>query len=343
MKVILPEELFSSESIKLPPFLLKALFHACLGDRHELVPDFEVASSLLFRSWRDRLDPNERDAVDSVLRSSVQAEARETIDCVIVADPVASDWSASPPRVGPDDIVRLLQSPLTILLEHEINDGAFLRAVGFGFDRDAFLDALQRGHIRFEHAGGSSMKTLVEQRKREPARAFRSWAIFDSDALLPEKPASEALDKIDACKASGVRPHMLLRRAIENYLPYEELNRLIPHHYNNLPDRKTVGAFGRLRSDQRAHFNMKSGFKGDEARLSPGGSDARHKPAVDAHFGDVRANDRQALATGFGTTIAQLFVPAPETGRHPIREDARRRDGQADEMIPLFRDIVRSL
>ena len=187
------------------------------------------------------------------------------------------------------------------------------------------------------------MKTLIEQRKHEPARAYRSWAIFDSDALVPKKPTAEALDKIDACKRSIVRHHMLVRRAIENYLPYEELNSLIPHHPNNLSDRKTVGAFGRLRPDQRAHFNMKSGFQGDEARLSQGGKDAQHKPAVDAHFGDVVTNDRQALAAGFGRDIARLFVPAPELGRPAISEAARRRDGQADEMIPLFRGIVRSL
>ena len=171
MKVILPEKLFSNEVITPHPFLLQTLFHSCLGDRHELAPDFDVADSLLFRSWREHLPPNEQDAVDSVLRSSVQAEARETIESVIVADPGASDWSASPPRVGPDDIVTLLQSPLTILVEHEINDGAFLRAVGFGFDRDAFLAALERGHIRFEHAGGSSMQTLVEQHSPPPVSA----------------------------------------------------------------------------------------------------------------------------------------------------------------------------
>lgn len=343
MKVILPENLFSTAAIELYPFLLQTLFHACMGDRHELAPDFEVAGSSLFRSWREHLRPNERDAVDSVLRSSAQAEARETIDCVIVADPVATDWSMSPPRVGPDDLFRVLLSPLTILVEHEINDGAFLRAVGLGFDRDGFLAALERGHIRFEHAGGSSMQTLIEQRKHEPARAYRSWAIFDSDALVPKEPSSEARNKIEACQASRVRHHMLVRRASENYLPHKELNSLIPHTHNNLPGRKAVGALGRLRAEQRAHFNMKSGFKGDEARLGPGGSDAHQKPAVDTHFDDVRANDRHALATGFGQDIAQRFVPAPEAGRPPISEPARRRDGQADEMVPLFRRIVRSL
>lgn len=116
MKVILPEALFSSEAIDLHPFLLQTLFHACMGDRHELSPDFEVAGSSVFRSWREHLRPNERDAVDSVLRSSAQAEARETIDCVIIADPGGTDWSVSPPRVSPDDLLGVLQAPLTILV-----------------------------------------------------------------------------------------------------------------------------------------------------------------------------------------------------------------------------------
>lgn len=187
------------------------------------------------------------------------------------------------------------------------------------------------------------MQALIEQRKHEPARAYRSWAIFDSDALVPYKPSSEARNKSEACQASRVRHHMLVRRAIENYLPHEELNSLIPQTPKTLPQRKAVGALGRLRPDQRAHFNMKSGFQGDQKRLGPGGSDVHQKPTVDAHFDDVRANDRHALATGFGSDIARLFAPAPEAGRPSISEAARRRDGQADEMVPLFRRIVRSL
>jgi hypothetical protein len=343
MKVILPEALFSSEAIALQAFLLEGLFYACMGDRHALLPEFDRATSSLYRSWREQLSLSKQDLVDSVLRSSAQAEARETIDCVIVADPVASDWSASPPRVGPDEIVNVLRAPLTILVEHELNDGAFLRAVGFGIERDTFLTALERDHIRLEHAGGSSMKALIEERKRHSRRAYRLWAIFDSDALVPEEPSSDARDKIDACRGSSIRHHMLARRAIENYLPYEDLDRLIPHTPKNVPSRQTVGAFKRLRPDQRAHFNMKSGFNGDAVRLGPGGADAHQKPAVDAHFADVRAKDRQALAAGFGKDIAQLFVPAPDRGHLGLSEAARRRDGQADEMVPLFRRIVQSL
>jgi hypothetical protein len=129
VKVILPEELFSTAAPELPAFFLQALFHACMDRQHALAPDFDVATSSLCQDWRNQLSRNDRDAVDAVLRSSAQTEARETIDCVIVADPVASDWLASPPRIGPGEIIDVLRKPLAILVENKINDGAFLRAV----------------------------------------------------------------------------------------------------------------------------------------------------------------------------------------------------------------------
>lgn len=342
MKVVLPELLFAPQVIASSPFLLPTLFHLCLG-RHKLTPDFDTGKSSTFQSWRGSRSPNERDAVDAVLRESLQAEAREIIDSVIVADAVASDWAVSPPLVGPNEIGQMLQAPLTILVENEINDGNFLRAVGFGFDRDAFLTGLQRGHIRFEHAGGSTMKALIEQRARDRARAHRTWVIFDGDALVPNEPSSEATDKIDLCKTAAVRHHMLSRRAIENYLPHEEIDAFVPLDHSNTLDRKAVGAFRRLRSLQRAHYNLKKGFDGDKARLAAGGADVRYAPAVETHYADVSVPDRSALATGFGSKIAQLFVAEPDKGRPGISELVRRRDGQDVEMIPLFRDIVRSL
>jgi len=343
VRVIVPEQLFSAEARTLNPFLLPAVFHACMVHGHEVATEFDVTESVTFAAWRDSRLIDERELVNLVLRTSVQTEARETIDCTVVASAEPSDWTTTPPRIGPGDLVALLAAPLTILVENELNDGAFLKAVGFGFERDEFLRGLKSGRIRFDHAGGSEMRNIIVTRGPDRLRAHRMWAVFDSDALVPDQPSSEAQRKVDACVTAEIRHHMLLRRSIENYLPPEELDQATVLNHRDPTNRRNVGAFRRLRPNQRAHYNLKGGFDADRVRLRPGSPDARHRPSVDELFSGMMNGDVDALAGGFGKDIAALFVVAPERGRPGISEAARRRDGQEAEMIPLFRAIVRSL
>jgi hypothetical protein len=343
VKVIVSEDLFSAHAVGNHPFLLSSLFHACEMHDHELELAFDVQKSSSYLTWRGSRSIVEGEQVDMVVRSSQQSAARERLDRVVIATLDPTDWTASPPRVGPEALIPLLHQPLTILVENEVNDGAFLKAVGFGFDRDAFLTCLDKGRIRFDHAGGSSMSDLIRTRGQDRARAFRMWAMFDSDALVPGEPSAEARIKSKAARSVGIQPHMLQRRAIENYLPHHELDEATPYNHKDITRRKTVGAFGRLQATQRAHYNLKGGFRADHARLQPGSTDAGHRPAVDALYADVTAKDRAALAHGFGKDIAELFVVAPDKGRPGITEARRRHDGQEAEMGPLFRAIIRSL
>lgn len=343
MKVVVPEPLFTEEATRKHPLMLWSLFDACLTHGHELELAFDEQLAPSYLAWRSSLPIHARELVDLVVRVSLQSAARETVDRVVIATLDATDWTASPPRLGPEELVALLHQPLTILVEHEVNDGAFLKAVGFGFERDEFLKSVRKGRIRFDHAGGSSMRDLIKTRGQDRARAHRMWAVFDSDALVPGAPSSEALEKGKACLSMGILHHMLHRRAIENYLPPDEIDEAMPHDHKDVARRKTMGAFRRLHATQRAHYNLKGGFQGDQARLQPGGSDARHRPAVDALFSDVHVDERVALAAGFGKDIAELFVVAPDKGRPGISEGRRRHDGQEAEMGPLFRAIIRSL
>lgn len=217
MKVRVSEHLFSDEAVADAPFLLPSLFQACLDAGHVIVTEFDLEQCPPYLAWRAARTVNERDVVDVVLRTSLQTDARETIDCVVVATASRTDWTTTPPVVGPDELLGLLHAPLTILVENEVNDGAFLRAVPFGIDGDVFRKCLQTGRVRFDHAGGSSMRGLIEQRGRDRVRAHRMWAIFDGDALVPGRPSTEAQAKVAACLTAKVRHHMLARRAIENY------------------------------------------------------------------------------------------------------------------------------
>jgi hypothetical protein len=342
MRVILREDLLSAAAIRHSPFFLPSLFAACQRHGHALVPEFEPASSPAYIAWRASRSALERDEIDAALRQSLNFEARETTNCEVIAD-LGTDWHATPPCVGPDDLVTLLEAPLTILVEHEINDGAFLQAVAIGLEGDDFRKCIQSRRIRFDHAGGSSMSSLIAERGHDRARAHRLWVVFDSDALTPNAPSAEALRKIAAARSASIGHHMLLRRAIENYLPPDVLDHATPLSPRHRPRRIAVGAFRRLKPDPRAHFGMKAGFDGDAARLASGGMDEARRPEVDQLFSGVNEADRLALAAGFGNEISALFVPAPDLGRPSISEAARRKDGQEAEMVPLFRAILRWL
>jgi hypothetical protein len=54
------------------------------------------------------------------------------------------------------------------------------------------LEQAQPPRLRFVHGGGSRLKTLVEQRAKEPHSRLQTWVLFDSDALAPGKPRHNA-------------------------------------------------------------------------------------------------------------------------------------------------------
>ena len=188
------------------------------------------------------------------------------------------------------------------------------------------------------------MESIVRSRASDKMRIHRMWVVFDSDALVPNCPSAEAESKAVACRAAGARFHMLLRRAIENYLPPEIIDNSLPRSSGPSAARKAAGALRRLSPEQRAHYNLKGGFNADLARVSPGGKDAAMRDRIQALYAQLGADgDRDALSGGFGRDIAELFVPNPAAGRPRISEATRRSDGQEPEMHALIRSIVRSL
>lgn len=337
MKVLLGEEFFSEESLTDDPFLVPSLFKACRDFGHALILDFGSDVSVSYRAWRDCRPTYEREMIEQSIKASLERATRtHTIE--IRATTGQSDWTADPTRIGPADLWDVLSAPLTILVEHEVNDAAFLKAVPFGFEAKTFRDLVASGRVRFDNGGGSAMKAVIVDRGRVPARAHRMWAVFDSDALVPGKPSKESEGKVNACKAARIRWHRLERRAIENYLPPIEVAEA--KKTKPLEFQQAAGSFKRLHAAQRAHFNLKEGFDGDRAHLEAGGTDATLRSDVEALFAGAPV---AKLAKGFGRDIAERFVPDPDRGRPGISDHVRRIDGQEAEMVPLFRSILRSL
>lgn len=338
MKVVVGDELFERSFQERWPFLLGSLFHAC-GQRHHVVALDPSGPNYL--NWLKERPELEKKEVEIVLDTSCELEARLVIDCVITASTSASDWSCDPPKVGPEELIQTVSHPLSVLVENGSNDGAFLRCMGFGIDRRNLLAAYEQEHLSFDLGGGSSSLNVLKTRR--PRERYRTWFVFDSDALTPNQPSEEAKTKSEECVALGLteRHHRLRRRAAENYLPAETLLQAFPHE--NSVAHKRARAFGGMNPEQRAHYNLSEGFKGDQKRLEsattgPSGPNAAEKPDVDALYADMPAQDRAQLETGFGKkTLRELFQPTL------LPDESRRKDGQEPEMGDLIRRILRWL
>lgn len=327
MRVELEASLFSEQSQHAHPLLLLSIFQVSMQREHIVL--VSPGADVLYETWRATLTPTQREVVEVVMRRSLQAEGRGAVESMVVACGDSTDWSQEQPRIGPDDILSLLCEPLTLLVEHEVTDSNFLRAMVLHLEAEAFRSSLEKRRIKFRHGGGSDMRALIKA--ADPQSAHRTFAIFDSDALAPGIPSKESDAKVAACKKARVKHHRLLRRAIENYLPPDELDRVIPHSRTPSAKRMAVDAFRGLNAAQRAHYNLEKGFAGDRSRLN-----SQPLPEVDELFANLSVEVRKSLQDGFGEDVARHF-------RDGISEASRRRDGQAEEMEPLFRAILQWL
>lgn len=333
MKIQVEGALFEDAFQRRYPNLISSLFHECARRGHVVSLEREGAP---FRRWMENQSKLQREEAELVLDQSCELEARLAIDCVFIANAATSDWSCTPPRVGPEDLLQVVSRPLSILVENGSNDGAFLRCMGFGIDRRNLKAAYEQELISFDLGGGSESRNVLSE--RSPRSLSRSWFVFDSDALAKDHQSDEAKRKEALCKDLGLehRHHMLKRRNMENYLPPEVLLQEWPHAENEKHQRSQ--AFGRMSSEQRIHFNLSAGFGGDRKRLGLGGFDAGQKPDVDTLYADVPQADRQQLEQGFGKRpLRDLFEPAR------LPDELRRKDGQETEMGPLIRRILRWL
>lgn len=344
MKVVLTEGLFDLSATQANPDVLPRLFRFGSTRQHSVVLGFRRSQSTSFRLWLANQSAAVREVAEIALRHGRQSEAREVINNVVSVEPlVQPEWEESRVRLPPEVAVEVLSEPLQILVENSKSDGAFLQSVALGWHRDALRELLGKGWVRFleNDEGLSGIKRRIEETPGPLGRTrLRLWVVFDSDALAPERPSKQSLRIDEFCLGAGIKRHRLKRRSIENYIPPHEL-----HDYwqrrGPLSRRQAAGAFLRLAPPQRHHFNMKSGFAGDAHR--PNEVDTATQAEVEALFSapPVSEQDRAALERGFGEGIAELFQPDEAHFRNPISEDRLRRDGQADEMEPLLRDILR--
>lgn len=192
-----------------------------------------------------------------------------------------------------------LQRPAYVVVENEISDGAFLRAVCHVFEGSDIIEALDQGRAELTNGGGGGqVPDYAAQRAGRFRRTVRVALVLDSDRFYADQ-QTKSHDLAARVAEHGVRAHVLRLREIENYVPDRVLESLEPRHKYAAQ----VDAVKQLNPEQRGCLDMKKGFgpgAGSKAR-SP---HSKHKGLYDA----LPVRVRDALRVGFG----QDLVHKPE-------------------------------
>jgi hypothetical protein len=336
MRVLIDAAFFAGPEAEDPAFL--NLFALASDGRHVILtrPAFVPRGPSAIEQWLSQLPTRTAAQFRQVLSQGPDAAARMPAGAVgiTVASLPSSDWSAG--QLCLPDALRLLQTPLGVMVENRRADWRFLLALAPLAQRDHLRRALDRGWLEILHAGGLGemkawLKDLVEQpfaSASNAARLLRLWVMFDRDADPADRsqPSRASLAMKDLCQSAPERPwplghHQLDRRTIENYLPETALRRWQSDKSGaeGTKRRKMADALCKLRRDKpqaARQYNMKSGLLAD---LSPAVRKEVEEKArriqdadLDPLFHGLSDTDRGALKNGFGKNIAAYLEHASE-------------------------------
>jgi hypothetical protein len=168
----------------------------------------------------------------------------------------------------------------------------------------------------------------IEEIANIPEKCKRSFALFDSDALKPNEPSQQSNEVVTAACKQTIPYHQLKRRAIENYLPFQALSTWmgmgVHQKIQGVSKKNLVNAFKQLNSEQRHHFNMKKGFKGDENK------------ELGDFYDDIPNEVKKTLERGFGDDIAELF----KEEQFKIQEYWLLNDNLTKELNPMLEKLL---
>jgi hypothetical protein len=257
--------------------------------------------------------------------STASGLAADAVGIRLVAG-TGSDWAAG--QLCLPDVLRLLQTPLGVMVENRRADWRFLLALAPPSQRERLRHALDHGWLEILHAGGlGEMKAWLEELLEyrftsvsNAVRLLRLWVMFDRDADHADRrqPSRESVAMKTFCESAPAQPwplghYRLGRRAIENYLPAAALHQWQSERSGaeGVRRRKVVSALCELRKKkpEAAHqYNMKRGLLGDLSKASRDDviKHDRHlrDDDLDDLFKGLSDEDRAALTPGFGKDIA---------------------------------------
>lgn len=304
MKVIISAETLRNLIGNPDSYKVHLLLGFAIEGRHLIL--FEDLSE--FHGWVALQDPSLRDGYVRAVELCTRAAGlmASNASTIYVAHGVEAEWSDPISRVTLDEALDALREPLGVFVENADNDWLFLVGLMRPFEREMINRHLSKGWVTPLHGGGATLPERIRDRVSSPARALRTFAVFDSDRRHPsELDTNWSPSGQEACQGFIVeqvanqllpsRYWRLERRFIESYMPLDEIRASISA---NIPA-DAPNAFSRMTSAEQRYFNMKKGFSGDSAIENIHRSKDLYK--------NLSTGDKTALNGGFGRKLADRY------------------------------------
>lgn len=294
MIALLEPEIFASSAAA--DLMVLLWLGATMRHRIVVADDRDTA----YTGWLAALDPATRAEWERVVGDGLGQHAKEPSQYEVwVAARGPSTWAAPMPTLTVADAVEFLQRPYRILVENGFSDRAFLLSFSDPRTRAFLEERIAREWVEVEHCGGNDhLEKRAKEIRKQPSARMRCSALFDGDGMQPNQPSAKSAS-IQAICYPDVHHHQLERRAIENYLPRAALERWARRAQGRarIHREAQVDALFALQDGQRAHYNMKGGFKKDEPNAHRAGT----------LFSGVSDESRRLLYEGLGEDIAGLY------------------------------------
>ncbi|MFI0940707.1 hypothetical protein [Streptomyces sp. NPDC021020] len=245
------------------------------------------------------------------------------------------------------DDIRDLERPAVLVVENAIYDWQMIEALARLMGCQEVVDAKEGSRLGVFNGGGKDGATwhAVDQAAKF-SRTKRVVLIIDSDSFHPADRTGNH-EKADAAARKGVHSHVLSFREMENYIPNRVLARQPKKAVGMSSMAKRLESLKTLSSDQRAHFDMKHGFKGKSQKSAD--RKGRHSgQAGTTYFVPLRhgglydgvaEQDLIALQEGFGTDLPGLFLQEVMRGGISGRDLDALGSGVTQELRSMFEKI----
>lgn len=320
------------------------LGHHVAHTRGEPLPEGSRAHDTLVKN--PVFDLGERAWILEHLRQGFEAAQRPNASRRVVrVHTGATDWSQNPPVLSRDDAQRYVVQPVVVIVENKENDRRFLSSWVPASRSSELAECQRRETLEYEHGGGlSGISKRINAASSDGDASFlhRAVALFDSDAMQPNKPSSSAIDCRRLCRKHLNKPfsrfHMLERRAIENYFSHDLVESYATSDQGSHVHADAVSTLRALgiTSTYAVHYHMKKGLLVDFAGRSEEAKNRRKvyeentqqawkhddRNHLPAHWRQRAEAELSALLRGFSAGLASWCLDKLAAG-HPHTFDAQ--------------------
>lgn len=218
-----------------------------------------------------------------------------------------------------------LERPALLVVENAFYDWQMIEALANLLGCGDIIQAKEANRLEVHNGGGKdgAARQAVELLAKF-TRTKRLVLVIDSDSFHPED-QTDNHEKANIVERKGGHTHVLRFREIENYIPNRVLARQARKSSAQAGMAKRLESLKSLSADQRAHFDMKHGFRerstgnfaGTERKPRHSGKVGRTFHVPRQHCGlydDVPEQDLIILCEGFGTDLPGLFLREVRAG-----------------------------